>query len=120
MNKINKIINEYENYLIKLKGNIDKIYSDIKIKEDIKTYESFAKSRLYELEELSKDYKLYDSNYEEFMIAMGKLAVGLKKLDKLGVDVKYKEEFLEMFFDLHTKFEDLQCRNIMKDAYVWK
>ena len=27
---------------------------------------------------------------------------------------------IDVFMKIHTEFEDLQFRNIMKDAYVWK
>ncbi|RDY28172.1 hypothetical protein CHL78_006170 [Romboutsia weinsteinii] len=120
MNKSDRlIINEYKNYFIR-KTSTATIYMDIKTINDIKSYEYFAVSSLEDLEELSTEYKLYDSSYEEFRIAMGKFALGLSKSYKLGIDIKDKEKFIDTFLNLNSRFEELERKNIMKDAYVWK
>lgn len=120
MNENNQItIDEYTNYLIKLNFDTTKIYTNIKTIEDIKSYDHSSKSNLDKLEKLSTEYKLYDSNYKEFMISMGRLAIGLNKSDELEIDIDNKNKFIDRFVNFHTKFEDLEFRNIMKDAYVW-
>lgn len=113
------IIKEYENYIIKMKYNTEKIYNEIKSLEDIKMYQKCAKNELEKLEKLSIEYKLYDSNYEDFMIAMGEYAIGLIKVGEFMLNNDKINE-VDTFIKIHTEFEDLQCRNIMKDAYLWK
>lgn len=121
MNKIARMtINEYKNYLIRSKFNTTKIYMNIKTIDDIKLYEISAKTNLEELEKLSIEYKLYDKNYDEFRIAMGKFAMAINKMDKLKIDIKYKAKFIDIFLNFNDIFEDLERKNIMKDVYVWK
>lgn len=121
MNKTARMtINEYKNYLIRSKFNTTQIYMNIKTIDDIKLYESSAKTNLEELEKLSIEYKLYDKNYDEFRIAMGKFAMAINKIDKLKIDIKYKAKFIDIFLNFNDIFEDLERKNIMKDVYVWK
>lgn len=121
MNKTARItINEYKNYLIRSKFNTTKIYMNIKTIDDIKLYEISAKTNLEELEKLSIDYKLYDKNYDEFRIAMGKFAMAINKMDKLKINNKDKAKFIDIFLNFNYIFEDLERKNIMKDVYVWK
>lgn len=121
MNKTARMtINEYKNYLIRSKFNTTQIYMNIKTIDDIKLYESYAKTNLEELEKLSIEYKLYDKNYDEFRIAMGKFAMAINKMDKLKIDIKYKAKFIDIFLNFNEIFEDLERKNIMKDVYVWK
>ncbi len=121
MNKTARMtINEYKNYLIRSKFNTTQIYMNIKTIDDIKLYESSAKTNLEELEKLSIEYKLYDKNYDEFRIAMGKFAMAINKMDKLKIDIKYKAKFIDIFLNFNEIFEDLERKNIMKDVYVWK
>lgn len=121
MNKTARMtINEYKNYLIRSNFNTTQIYMNIKTIDDIKLYESSAKTNLEELEKLSIEYKLYDKNYDEFRIAMGKFAMAINKMDKLKIDIKYKAKFIEVFLNFNEIFEDLERKNIMKDVYVWK
>lgn len=115
-----EIINEYKNYFIRSKFNTSEIYMSIKTIEDIRSYENCASSNLEELEKLSTEYKLYDSSYEEFRLIMGKFALALSKTFKLGIGIKDKQKFIDKFLDFNTRFEDLERKNIMKDAYVWK
>ena len=119
MNKNQNIVKEYENYLTKIEYNTEKIYNEIKSLEDIKTFQNFVKYELEKLKKLSTEYKLYDRDYEDFMIAMGKYSIGLIKMDDFMLD-NDKDSTMDVFMKIHTEFEDLQCRNIMKDAYVWK
>lgn len=114
------IINEYKNYLIRSGLNTTQIYMNIKNIEDLKVYENSAKYNLDELEKLSTEYKLYDKNYDEFRIAMGKFAMAINKMDKLKIDIKNKKKFIDSFLDTNNKFEELVQKNIMKDAYIWK
>lgn len=121
MNKTARMtINEYKNYLIRSNFNTTQIYMNIKTIDDIKLYESSAKTNLEELEKLSIEYKLYDKNYDEFRIAMGKFAMAINKMDKLKIDIKYKAKFIDVFLNFNEIFEDLERKNIMKDVYVWK
>ncbi|MGL4913528.1 MAG: hypothetical protein ACRC3Y_13980 [Romboutsia sp.] len=119
-----KIINEYENYLLKLKLDTSRINRNIQIINDLNSYKNDSKLKLEKLERLSIDHKLYDKNYEEFRIAMGKFAVGLNKLDnKLdNLQINYKEikNIVDIFLNFNDRFEELEQRNIMKDAYVCK
>lgn len=121
MNQNNKsIINEYKNYLIKSKANTIKINMNIKSVNDIKEFEKISKENLSKLEDLSKEYKLYDKDYDDFRMVMGKLALGLSKSHKLMLSDKDKKRLTAEFLNLHEQFEDLMQRNIVKDAYVWK
>lgn len=119
MNKKHKILKEYENYLKKIEYNTEKIFNEIKSLEDINKFQNTAKYELEKLQNLSTNYKLYDRDYEDYMIAMGKYSIGLTMINDfiLGND---KYIAIDVFMKIHTEFEDLQFRNIMKDAYVWK
>lgn len=121
MNKVDMdIIDDYKNHLIKSNINTAKIKAKINTIENLKSYEHCAKCSLKKLEKLSIEYKLYDSNYDEFRIAMGKFALGINKLDKFSISIKDKQEFIDTFLNINDIFEDLQQQNIMKDVYVWK
>ncbi|MGL5313063.1 MAG: hypothetical protein ACRC92_07430, partial [Peptostreptococcaceae bacterium] len=114
------IINEYKNYLIKTKENSTDLNKNIKSIRDINDYKIEAKQELEKLKELSAEYKLYDKNYEEFRIAMGKLALSISKSFKLKLDDTHKSRLISEFIRLNNEFEDLFQKNIMKDTYVWK
>ncbi len=115
-----KIINEYKNYLIKNAENSTIINKNIKSIDDIRNYYNEALLQLNNLEELDKEYKLYDKNYEEFRLAMGKFALGLNKSFKLKINDKDKKELISEFINLNNNFEVLFQKNIIKDVYVWK
>ena len=114
------LINEYRNYLIMLKVNTTKVNMSIKSIDDIKIYEEECKLNLNKLETLSKDHKLYEKDYDDFRVSMGKFAIGLSKFHKLKISDKEKLRLTKVFLDLNESFEDLMQRNIIKDAYIWK
>ena len=114
------LINEYRNYLIILKVNTTKVNMSIKNTDDIKLYEEESKINLNKLEILSKDHKLYEKDYDDFRISMGKFAIGLSKFHKLKISDKEKLRLTKVFLDFNESFEDLMQRNIIKDAYIWK
>lgn len=116
---IKEIISYYKNYLMK---KIDSYMDNMKIisNEDIINYEKDAKNKFKTLEDLSGKYKLYDENYNEFMISMGRLALGIEQLDEFKIDNKSKDRIINQFLSLHELFEELEQINIMKDVYIWK
>ena len=114
------IINEYKNYLIKNIEFSTEINRNIKSIYDIKKYYKEALEELDNLEELDKEYKLYDKHYEDFRLSMGKFALGLSKSFKLKLNDKDKSELTNKFIELNNKFEVLFKKNIIKDVYVWK
>lgn len=116
---IKEIISYYKNYLMK---KIDIYMDKMKIisNEDIINYEKDAKNKFKTLEDLSSKYKLYDENYNEFMISMGRLALGIEQLDEFKIDNKSKDRIISQFLSLHELFEELEQINIMKDVYIWK
>ncbi|CED93750.1 Hypothetical protein CRIB_999 [Romboutsia ilealis] len=121
MNQNDKIIiNEYRNNLIMLKVNTTKVNMSIKSIDDIKIYEEECKLNLNKLETLSKDHKLYEKDYDDFRVSMGKFAIGLRKFHKLKISDKEKLRLTKVFLDFNESFEDLMQRNIIKDAYIWK
>ena len=111
------LINEYRNYLIMLKVNTTKVIKSI---DDIKIYEEECKLNLNKLETLSKDHKLYEKDYDDFRVSMGKFAIGLSKFHKLKISDKEKLRLTKVFLEFNESFEDLMQRNIIKDAYIWK
>ena len=110
------LINDYRNYLIMLKVNTTKVNMSIKSIDDIKIYEEECKLNLNKLETLSKDHKLYEKDYDDFRVSMGKFAIGLSKFHKLKISDKEKLRLTKVFLDLNESFEDLMQRNIIKDA----
>ena len=136
MEDFKEIILYYKNYLLKKeKANLCEI--NIKSNENIKKYMENSRNKLRELENLSENYKLYDDNYNDFMIAMGKLALYLEKISEENKNNQFNEEikmdFLNIhyspedifagkidFLNMHSIFEELEQKNIMKDVYVWK
>lgn len=119
MEDFKEIILYYKNYLLKKeKSNLCKI--NIKSNESIKQYIKNSRNKLRELEDLSEKYKLYDDNYNDFMIAMGKLALYLEKISEENKNSQFNEEIKIDFLNMHSIFEELEQRNIMKDVYVWK
>lgn len=116
---IKEIISYYKKYLMK---KIDSYMDNMKIisNEDIINYEKDAKNKFKTLEDLSSKYKLYDENYNEFMISMGRLALGIEQLDEFKIDNKSKDRIINQFLSLHELFEELEQINIMKDVYIWK
>ncbi|MEG1411317.1 MAG: hypothetical protein RR904_06625 [Bacilli bacterium] len=113
-------IDYYKEYLQKKNIDINDVNINTKTLENIKHYEVDAKLELEKLEYLSEEYKLYDSDYNEFMIAMGKLAIGLYNIKDLSVDNNNEKMLIDIFLDIHYRFESLEQRNIMKDVYIWK
>ena len=105
----NNTIKYYENYLLKTNKEVEKI-----LNKNIDIYEKEAKASLEKLLRKSEEYKLYDKDYEEFMMNMGKLAISLSKLKE------NQSYYITTFLQMNNVFEELQQRNIMKDAYVWK
>lgn len=119
MEDFKEIILYYKNYLLKKeKANLCEI--NIKSNENIKKYMENSRNKLRELENLSEKYKLYDDNYNDFMIAMGKLALYLEKISEENKNNQFNEEIKIDFLNMHSIFEELEQRNIMKDVYVWK
>ena len=110
------LINEYRNYLIMLKVNTTKVNMSIKSIDDIKIYEEECKLNLNKLETLSKDHKLYEKDYDDFRVSMGKFAIGLSKFHKLKISDKEKLRLTKVFLEFNESFEDLMQRNIIKDA----
>ena len=66
------LINEYRNYLIMLKVNTTKVNMSIKSIDDIKIYEEECKLNLNKLETLSKDHKLYEKDYDDWLRRYGR------------------------------------------------
>ena len=100
MEDFKEIILYYKNYLLKKeKANLCEI--NIKSNENIKKYMENSRKKLRELENLSENYKLYDDNYNDFMIAMGKLALYLEKISEENKNNQFNEEikmdFLKRF-----------------------
>ena len=118
--KVNSLIDYYKDYIKKKDININKIYKNINNEETINKYYIKVASELNKLEDLSKTFKLYDSDYNDYMIAMGKFALAIEKLLELNFDKMCEEDMLNSFVDIHERFEDLEQINIMKDVYVWK
>ena len=119
MEDFKEIILYYKNYLLKKeKANLCEI--NIKSNENIKKYMENSRNKLRELEDLSEKYKLYDDNYNDFMIAMGKLALYLDKISEENKNDQFNEEIKMDFLNMHSIFEELEQKNIMKDVYVWK
>ena len=115
---IKEIIYYYKTYLNKKrennKTNINNISNDIEC--DV----AKTKNELKTLEKLSEKYKLYDENYNDFMISMGELALKIENIDKINMDNKNKERYINEFIKMHKSFEELEQVNIMKDVYIWK
>ena len=119
MEDFKEIILYYKNYLLKKeKANLCEI--NIKSNENIKKYMENSRNKLRELEDLSEKYKLYDDNYNDFMIAMGKLALYLDKISEENKNDQFNEEIKIDFLNMHSIFEELEQKNIMKAVYVWK
>lgn len=118
--KVNSLIDYYKDYIKKKDISINKIYKNINNEETINKYYIKVTSELNKLEDLSKTFKLYDSDYNDYMIAMGKFALAIEKLLELNFDKMCEEDMLNSFVDIHERFEDLEQINIMKDVYVWK
>lgn len=115
---IKEIIYYYKTYLNKKrennKTNINNISNDIEC--DV----AKTKNELKTLEKLSEKYKLYDENYNDFMISMGELALKIENIDKINMNNKNKERLINEFIKMHKSFEELEQVNIMKDVYIWK
>ena len=118
--KVNSLIDYYKDYIKKKDISINKIYKNINNEETINKYYIKVTSELNKLEDLSKTFKLYDSDYNDYMIAMGKFALAIEELLELDFDKMCEEDILNSFVDIHERFEDLEQINIMKDVYVWK
>ena len=115
---IKETIYYYKTYLNKKrennKTNINNISNDIEC--DV----AKTKNELKTLEKLSEKYKLYGENYNDFMISMGELALKIENIDKINMDNKNKERYINEFIKMHKSFEELEQVNIMKDVYIWK
>lgn len=118
--KVNSLIDYYKDYIKKKHISINNIYKNINNEETINKYYIKVASELNKLEDLSKTFKLYDSDYNDYMIAMGKFALAIEELLELDFDKMCEEDILNSFVDIHERFEDLEQINIMKDVYVWK
>ena len=117
--KIKTLINEYRKYLIMLNINTTQVNMGIKTVDDINIYKEECILNLNELQELSKEKKLYEKDYDYFRISMGKLAIGISKFHKLKLTYKEKEILNKEFLQLNEDFEELMQRNLLKDAYIW-
>ena len=117
--KIKTLINEYRKYLIMLNINTTQVNMGIKTVDDINIYKEECILNLNELQELSKEKKLYEKDYDYFRISMGKLAIGISKFHKLKLTYKEKENLNKEFLQLSEYFEELMQRNLLKDAYIW-
>ena len=120
MNQNNKaLINEYRNYLIMLKINTTEVNMGIKSIDDINICKEECRVNLNNLQILSKEKKLYEKDYDDFRISMGKFAIGLSKFHKLKLTHREKETLNKEFLQLSEDFEELMQRNLLKDAYIW-
>ena len=113
---IKGIIFYYKNYLNK-KNKDNNIYLDKNYDNDIKNLLIKAKKELKSLEKLSEKYKLYDENYNDFMILIGYLAQSIESYKEHDDNIK---NIIIDFENMHDNFENLEQINIMKDVYVWK
>jgi len=117
--KIKTLINEYRNYLIMLNINTTQVNMSIKNIDDINIYKEECRLNLKDLEDLSKEKKLYEKDYDDFRISMGKFAIGISKFHKLKLTHNEKEILNKEFLQLSEEFEELMQRNLLKDAYIW-
>jgi len=117
--KIKTLINEYRNYLIMLNINTTQVNMGIKNIDDINIYKEECRLNLKDLEDLSKEKKLYEKDYDDFRISMGKFAIGISKFHKLKLTHNEKEILNKEFLQLSEEFEELMQRNLLKDAYIW-
>ena len=115
---IKETIYYYKNYLNKKRENNKTNINNIS--NDIEHDATKTKNELKTLEKLSEKYKLYDENYNDFMISMGELALKIENIDKINMDNKNKERYINEFIKMHKSFEELEQVNIMKDVYTWK
>lgn len=115
---IKETIYYYKTYLNKKRENNKTNINNIS--NDIEHDATKTKNELKTLEKLSEKYKLYDENYNDFMISMGELALKIENIDKINMDNKNKERYINEFIKMHKSFEELEQVNIMKDVYTWK
>jgi hypothetical protein len=113
------LINEYRDYLVMLNIKTTEVNMSIKTIEDINRYKEECINNLNDLEKLNKEIKLYEKDYDNFRISMGKFAMGLSKFHKLKLSEKEKENLNNIFIELSEKFEELMQKNIIKDVYIW-
>lgn len=115
---IKETIYYYKTYLNKKRENNKTNINNIS--NDIEHDATKTKNELKTLEKLSEKYKLYDENYNDFMISMGELALKIENIDKINMNNKNKERYINEFIKMHKSFEELEQVNIMKDVYIWK
>lgn len=115
---IKETIYYYKTYLNKKRENNKTNINNIS--NDIEHDATKTKNELKTLEKLSEKYKLYDENYNDFMISMGELALKIENIDKINMNNKNKERLINEFIKMHKSFEELEQVNIMKDVYTWK
>lgn len=115
---IKETIYYYKTYLNKKRENNKTNINNIS--NDIEHDATKTKNELKTLEKLSEKYKLYDENYNDFMISMGELALKIENIDKINMNNKNKERLINEFIKMHKSFEELEQVNIMKDVYIWK
>ena len=113
------LINEYRDYLVMLNIKTTEVNMSIKTIDDINRYKEECIGNLNDLEKLNKEIKLYEKDYDNFRISMGKFAIGLSKFYKLKLSEKEKENLNNTFIELSEKFEELMQKNIIKDVYIW-
>lgn len=114
------LINEYRNYLIMLKVNTTKVNMSIKSIDDIKIYEEECKLNLNKLETLSKDHKLYEKDYDDFRVSMGKFAIGLSKFHKLKISDKEKLRLTKVFLEFNESFEEISNSTFLSISKLLK
>lgn len=117
--KKKELINEYRNYLIILNIKTTEVNMSIKSIDDINIYKEESINNLDNLQTLSQETKLYEKDYDEFRISMGKFAIGISKFHKLNLTNEEKEDLNNTFIQLAENFEELMQRNIVKDIYIW-
>lgn len=113
------LINEYRDYLVMLNIKTTEVNMSIKAIEDINRYKEECINNLNDLEKLNKEIKLYEKDYDNFRISMGKFAIGISKFHKLKLTHKEKETLNKEFLQLSEDFEELMQKNLIKDAYIW-
>ena len=113
---IKELILYYKAYLNK-KNKDNDIYINNQSSKNIENLVIKTKKELKTLKNLSEKYKLYDENYNEFMISMGKLALSIEMHEKYEGNLKL---IIKDFENMHNDFEILEQINIMKDVYTWK
>ena len=54
------------------------------------------------------------------MVLGALVTLKIENIDKINMDNKNKERYINEFIKMHKSFEELEQVNIMKDVYTWK